>query len=183
MEKTVSVGKGSIRLIKGDITDLEVEAFVFYARHDLQLGSGYGTAITMRGGPSVQEELDEIGSAKTTEVVITRAGEMKAKHIVHAVGPRFQEEEIESKLKTTIMNVFSEAEKAGLKQIAFPPMGAGFYGVPLPVSAEITVGCIADYLEADPKITDIVICALDNREYKPLDAKLSSLGQPQAVAS
>jgi O-acetyl-ADP-ribose deacetylase (regulator of RNase III) len=103
MPDELKVNKSIIRLIKTDITDLEIDSFVYYAQHDLALGSGFGTSISIRGGPSVQEELKKYGSVNTTDVVVTAAGEMKAKQIIHAVGPRFQEEELESKLKATIL--------------------------------------------------------------------------------
>ena len=67
-----------LRLIKGDITDLEVEAFVFYARPDLALGSGFGSAIARRGGQSIKKELDQIGKIQPTEAVITSGGDLKA---------------------------------------------------------------------------------------------------------
>ena len=84
---SITVGSRTIQLIQGDITDLEIEAFVFYARHDLALGSGFGGAIAVRGGPSVQEELKTFGAVETGAVVVTEAGDMKAGHILHAVGP------------------------------------------------------------------------------------------------
>ena len=95
MSDELTVKNSRLRLIKGDITDLEIDAFVYYAQHDLALGSGFGTAISQRGGTKVQEELNSLAPLKTTEVVITDAGEMKANHIIHAVGPRFQEENLE----------------------------------------------------------------------------------------
>ena len=79
MSDTMKVGNSNIRLLKSDITDIEIEAFVYYAQPDLVLGSGFGTAISMRGGPSVQEELKEHGAIKTTEAIVTSAGDMKAK--------------------------------------------------------------------------------------------------------
>ena len=80
-----------IRLAKGDITDLDIECFVFYAQSDLKLGSGYGGAISMRGGPEVQQELDKLGPIELGEAVISAAGGMKAKQIIHANGPKFRE--------------------------------------------------------------------------------------------
>ena len=139
MADEMRINNSSLRLMKCDITDLEIESFVFYAQHDLILGSGYGTAISIRGGPSVQEQLKQFGTLNTTDVVLTKAGEMKAKYIIHAVGPRFQEEDIMSKLKITVLNCFKQAEEKGITAIAFPPMGTGFYGVPLDLSAQVTL--------------------------------------------
>ncbi len=173
MKDELQINNSILRLFKGDITDIEVEAFVYYARNDLKLGSGFGTAIAMRGGLAVQEELDKIGEQDTTAAVISNAGEMKAKHIIHAVGPKFQEENTESKLKKTITNSLNIAEENSIKQIAFPPMGAGFYGVPLDDSARITIDTIAEYLSGKTNIKEIIVCPLDNHEFKPFQKKLS----------
>ncbi len=175
MTDSLSVKKSTVRLMRGDITDMEVEAFVFYARHDLQLGSGFGTAISVRGGPSVQNELKELGVAKTTDAIVTGAGKMKASHIIHAVGPRFQEEDLRSKLEVTVRNCLSQADQKGIKQIAFPAMGTGFYGVPLQTSAEVTLKTICDYLSGDTKITEVIVCLIDSREYQPFHHQFKAL--------
>jgi len=176
MPDELKVKNSALRLLETDITDLEIDSFVYYARHDLALGSGFGTSISIRGGPSVQEELKKLGRIETTEAVITAAGEMKANHIIHAVGPRFQEEDLESKLRATILNVLRLADEKGIKAVAFPPMGAGFYGVPLDVSARITLSTIKEYLSGETKVSDVVVCLLDNREYKPFQNQLLALG-------
>jgi O-acetyl-ADP-ribose deacetylase (regulator of RNase III) len=177
MQDSLKVNRSTIRLAKGDITDLEIESFVYYANHDLSLGSGFGNAISMRGGPSIQKELKEHGPLATTEVLVSKAGDMKATYIIHAVGPRFQEEDLEKKLRDTILNALGEADSKGIKNIAFPPMGSGFYGVPLTLSAEIMFETILEYLSGDTHIEEIVICLLDNREYKPFQEQLAGVRQ------
>jgi O-acetyl-ADP-ribose deacetylase (regulator of RNase III) len=174
MEKT-QVKNSTMSVVKADVTDTEIDAFVFYARNDLKLGSGFGNAIALRGGPSVRKELENLGPLKVTEVAITGAGNMKAKHIIHANGPKFQEEDTERKLKTTIINVLKSAESNAIKSVAFPPMGAGFYGVPLDKSVEITLGTIAEYLDKGSEIKDVVICGNDSREYKALSAAINKM--------
>ncbi|MDH4351601.1 MAG: macro domain-containing protein, partial [Gemmatimonadota bacterium] len=77
-----------IRIVRGDITELDVDAFVLYANPDLTLGSGFGTVISVRGGPDVQKELAGFGPVAVGEVVVTGAGDLRARHIIHAVGPR-----------------------------------------------------------------------------------------------
>ena len=177
MADELKTGNSTIRLEKADITDLDIEAFVYYARHDLALGSGFGTAIIMRGGPAVQKELDELGPLETTQVVASGAGEMKAKHIIHAVGPRFQEEDLQTKLRTTITNALKCAEDKGIKQVALPPMGAGFYGVPLDVSAQVTLDTVKKHLDNGSSLNEVVICLLDNREYKPFAGQLATMSK------
>jgi O-acetyl-ADP-ribose deacetylase (regulator of RNase III) len=169
------LNKSTIRLVKADITNIEIDSFVYYARSDLALGSGFGTSINIRGGPSIRKELETLGPLNVTEAVVTSAGEMKAGYIIHAVGPKFQEEDTENKLKLTIRNALKCAMGKGLKSIAFPPIGAGFYGVPLETSAMITVQSIAQYLRSDTGIEEVVICAMDDREYIALDEQMGKI--------
>lgn len=171
---TLQVNNRTLRLVRGDITDLDIESFVFYAQADLSLGAGFGGAIAVRGGPAIQEELKRYGTRKTTEVVVSDAGELKAKYIVHAVGPRFQEENLEEKLRTTIINSLKAADEKGIERIAFPPMGTGFYGVPLDVSARVTTDTIAEYLAGETRLKEVIICVQDSREQTPFEAYLSS---------
>ena len=164
-----------VRLTKGDITDLDVECFVFYAQSDLKLGSGYGGAISMRGGPEIQKELDTLAPIDVGVAVLSAAGGLKAKHIIHANGPKFQEEDLENKLRVTVQNALKVADANGIKQLAFPPMGAGFYGVPLPTAARVTMETVKQHLEGDTGLKEVVFCLLDSREYGPFQSHLNSL--------
>jgi len=175
MSENITVGGSVIRLMTGDITNIEVEAFVYYAQPDLALGSGHGNAISTRGGPSIKKELDEIGGAAPTEAVLTSAGKLKASHIVHAVGPAFQEEQINEKLQATILNALKCAEEKGIKQLALPPMGAGFYGIPLPVCSEIMIDTIKKYVSGKTDLEEVIIVANDSRDYAPFQKKLAAL--------
>jgi len=156
----------SLRLIQQDFTDFEIEAIVFYARPDLELGAGFGSAITRRGGQAIKKELDEVGSLSVTDAVVTGGGQLKAKYIVHAVGPSFQEEGIEGKLHKTILTALRKAEEKEIRHIAFPPMGAGFYGMPLATSLEVMMRAFEEHLSQGGKMEEIVICANDPREYR-----------------
>ena len=177
MPENVAVGGSVIRLIKGDITDIEVEAFVYYAQPNLVLGSGHGNAISTRGGPSIKKELDEIGSINLTEAVVTSAGNLKAKHIVHAAGPAFQEERINEKLYITILNALKCAEAKGIKQIALPPMGSGFYGVPLSACSEIMIDAIKEYVSGETNLKEIIIVANDSRDYEPFQKTFATISE------
>ncbi len=166
---------GKIRLMVGDVTDQEIEAFVYYASHDLKIGSGFGTAITQRGGPSIQKELEEFGTLETTAAVVTGAGNMKADHIIHAVGPRFQEVDVAGKLAATMRNTLRKAEEKGIKKIAFPTMGTGFYGVPLDVCARVMIETIGQHLNGDTGIEEVTICCLDSREFGPFRNQMQAM--------
>jgi len=156
-----------LRLEKGDLTAMDIEAIVFYAQHNLKLGSGFGNAIAVRGGVSIQGELDKLSEASTCDVVVTGAGELKSNYIIHAVGPRFQEEDTENKLRKTMQNALDAAKNKGIIKIAFPPMGTGFYGIPLDMCARVMLETIKEHLAGSTTLKEVVICAMDEREYKP----------------
>jgi len=173
----MEIGGRTLRLIRDDITLLDVDAFVFYAQHDLALGSGFGNAISVRGGPSIKKELDEMEPVETGDVALSGAGNLKAKHILHAVGPRFNEPDTEGKLRTTLLNCLKTADEKGLKRIALPPMGTGFYAVPLELCARVMLETIKSYLEGETGIEEVVICVVDHREFAPFEARLASLNR------
>jgi O-acetyl-ADP-ribose deacetylase (regulator of RNase III) len=170
------IKKSVVRLVKDDVTELEVDAFVFYAQPDLALGSGFGTMISVRGGPSIEKELEQAGPVATGEAVISAAGNLKANFIVHAVGPRFQEEDTEGKLRTTVRNSLKRAEEKGIQRIAFPAMGAGFYGIPPDLCARAMLEVIRSHLEGETGIKEVVICVLDTRQYESFHAQMAALG-------
>ncbi len=168
--------KSVIHLEKADIIMMDIEAIVYYAQHDLVLGSGFGNAITVRGGSSIQEELKTHGTISTGDAVITSAGELKSNYIIHAVGPRFQESDIEEKLITTMQSVLRIAEEKQIREIGFPPMGTGFYGIPLELSAHVMFDVLKEHLAGNTVLEKVVICLIDQREYKAFQEVLELKG-------
>ena len=83
MSDSITINSRTLRVFVDDITMLDVDAFVFYARPELTLGAGFGTAISVRGGPSIQEELNGKGPLGVTKVITTAAGDLKADFIIH----------------------------------------------------------------------------------------------------
>jgi len=166
------VGKALVRLQQGDLTALPVDAWVYYAREDLDVGSGYGTAIQMRAGVVVKNALAEVGSAEMGQAVITTAGDMAAEQIIHAVGPKFQEPDLEDKLRKCMMSSLKLADENNLKTLAYPPMGTGFYGVPLDLSGKVMMECLRSHLEGDTGLEKVIICVMDYRDYVPFAAAM-----------
>ena len=166
------IGDKSLRLVREDITDMEVDAFVFDVTEDLKLGSGFGAAIQQRGGIVIQKELDEIGSCPTGEAVVTEAGILKADWIIHANGPKFREEDEEGKLRKTIQSALARAEEKGVKRLAFPPMGTGLYQVPLDLCSRVMVETITEHLANGSTLQEVLIAAPDNREFDPFKAQI-----------
>lgn len=166
MEEEVKINDRKIRLIRGDITDLDVDAFVYYAQPNLVLGSGFGGAIASRGGAKIQEELKQCGTLSVGDAVVTSAGNLKARYIIHAVGPRFHEEETERKLRTTMENALRRAEEKGIQRLAVPAMGAGFFRVPLETCSRITLEVAREKIEDSGSLKEIIFCLRDSREYR-----------------
>jgi O-acetyl-ADP-ribose deacetylase (regulator of RNase III) len=159
------VNQTVLRLRRGDLTALPVDAFVFYAQENLELGSGFGTAMQIRGGEAIRKELQRIGSIGMGEAVITTAGNMGAKHIIHACGPKFQEPEMETKLRQCVLSSLKCADENGLASIAFPPMGAGFYGIPLEMCAKVMLQTIRTFVRGTTLLREVIVCVIDNREF------------------
>lgn len=176
LEATVN-GK-RIGLQKGDLTALAVDAVVFYARQDLQLGAGFGSAIQTRGGAAIKKELEKIGSVEVGHAVITSAGNMQARHIIHACGPKFREPDTEKKLRTCMQSALEQASAAKLKSVAFPPMGAGFYGVPLDLTARVMLEVVHRFLETQSSIEKVIICVIDDRELRAFRPQLEAMQAP-----
>jgi O-acetyl-ADP-ribose deacetylase (regulator of RNase III) len=171
----ISVNQSSVRLTRDDVTDIEVDAFVYYAQNDLAIGTGFGTAISVRGGPKIQKELDELGPVATGEAVVSGAGTMKAQYIIHAVGPKFQEEDTEGKLRTTVQNVLKLADEKGIQRIAFPAMGAGYYGIAPDLCARVMLETFKSHLEGETRIKELIICVLDTPQHNAFQSQLSSM--------
>lgn len=166
------VGAKRLRLIGGDITEVEAEAFVFDITEDVKLGSGFGAAIQQRGGIVIQKQLDEIGSCPTGEAVVTEAGILKANWIIHANGPKFREENEEAKLQQTVRSALARAEEKGVKTLAFPPIGTGIYQVPMDLCARVMVETITQHLSNGAALDEVMIVARDPREFGPFKAQI-----------
>jgi len=167
-----TIGDKRLRMVRGDITDIEVEAFVFDITEDAKLGSGFGGAIQQRGGIVIQKELDEIGSVPTGEAVVTQAGILKAEYIIHVNGPKFREEDEKGILERTVTSALVRAEEKGVKQLAFPPIGTGMYQVPLDLCAEVMVDTISRHLANGSGLDEVLIVVQDPREIPPFEAKI-----------
>jgi O-acetyl-ADP-ribose deacetylase (regulator of RNase III) len=134
--------------------------------------ASYGGAIATRGGKVVQDELDEIGKVPTGKAVITSAGELKVGHIIHVNGPKFHEPDQEKKLEKAIESALALARDRGIKQIAFPPIGTGFYQVDLGMCTRKLVELSSKHLEGETSLEEIIFVGLDTREITPFESLL-----------
>jgi len=165
-------GNKQVRLTIDDITAMDVEAFVFDITENVKLGSGFGGAIQQRGGIVIQKELDKIGSCPTGTAVMTQAGILKAKHIIHVNGPKFREEDEEGKLRQATSAALRLAEEKGIRRLAFPPIGTGLYQVPLDLCARVMVETVKEHLQNKSGLEEVIFVAVDSREYGPFQKEL-----------
>ncbi|MDW8063269.1 MAG: macro domain-containing protein [Candidatus Caldarchaeum sp.] len=142
----VKVGKTEVVCLKGDITESDAEAIVNAANQYLKMGGGVAGAILRKGGPSIQEECDRIGYCPVGGAVITGAGRLKAKYVIHAVGPRMGEGDERRKLRDAVINSLKLADTYGIRSIAFPAISTGAFGYPVEEAAKVIVSAVVDYL-------------------------------------
>jgi O-acetyl-ADP-ribose deacetylase (regulator of RNase III) len=130
--------------------------------------------ITVRGGAAIQKELDGLAPVPELEAVVSDAGKLTATYIIHAVGPRFREDDIEPKLHTTMENCLLRAKEKGIKTMAFPAMGAGYYGIPAPISAKVMLDALEAFLGQNADLDEVTICVLDSPQFKAFEAAIAA---------
>jgi O-acetyl-ADP-ribose deacetylase (regulator of RNase III) len=155
---TVNLDRTQLDLVEGDITALEVDAIVNPANENLQLGSGVAGAIRERGGPSIQEECNRIGSTPVGTAVMTGAGNLRAKQVIHAVGPRYGEGDDDRKLASAARAALALADRRGLRSIALPAISTGVFGFPMDRAARVMLTEIHRYLQGGTKLERVVVC-------------------------
>lgn len=161
-EKTIN-GK-TLRLFQGDITERDVDAIVNAANSQLQHGGGVAGAIVRKGGQIIQEENNKIGYTPVGTAVITTAGKLPAKFVIHAVGPRMGEGDEDNKLKSAVLSSLRLASEKGLKSISLPAISSGIFGFPKDRCAEILVKEASNYIKENPKssLERIEFCVYDD---------------------
>jgi len=154
---------GRVVVKVGDITKEEADAIVNAANGSLLGGGGVDGAIHRAGGPGVLKECKEIrragypGGLPTGQAVLTTAGRMAAKHVIHTVGPVYGSGGAEKAelLTACYRNSLRLAAEKGLKTIAFPAISTGIYGYPLDEAARVSSGAIEAFLKADKSVQEV----------------------------
>lgn len=148
------IHKSMLELVEGDITHQETEAIVNAANTKLLGGGGVDGAIHRAGGPQILEECKKIGGCPTGEARITTGGRLKARYVIHAVGPVYKEGRREEAklLANAYHNSLVLASQHGIQSIAFPSISTGAYGYPLEEAARIALNTVRDYLKDHPEI-------------------------------
>ncbi len=169
----ITVNNSEIKLKQGDITDMEVDAIVNAANAQLILGSGVAGAIRIKGGPKIQEECNQIGGTFVGGAVITNGGDLKAKHVIHAIGPRLGEGDEDQKLKNATLNSLKLMDEHGLSSIAFPAISTGVFGYPIDKCAKIMISTTKEYLKNDTQIKEVIFCLYTSTDFEIFDKFLN----------
>jgi O-acetyl-ADP-ribose deacetylase (regulator of RNase III) len=131
-----------IVIIVGDLVDQDVDAIVNAANNDLILGGGVAGAIRTRGGPAIQAECTAHGPVDVGGAAITGAGELAARHIIHAASMSLGGQTSNTSLQKSMDHAFRLAREHGVRTIAIPGVGTGIAGFPMDECARVMAGCL-----------------------------------------
>jgi O-acetyl-ADP-ribose deacetylase (regulator of RNase III) len=168
------VGNAGIYLIRGDITNMDTDATVNAANSTLMGGGGVDGAIHRKGGPKILEECKRIRKTEwpdglpTGEAVITSGGNLKAKYVIHTVGPIWRGGTYdEPKLLTQAYhNSLRLAVSMGLKTMAFPSISTGAYDYPLEKAGEIAITTVREFLTKEDRLDKVVFVLFTEHDFK-----------------
>lgn len=162
-----------LELLEADITEMQTDAVVNAANAQLILGGGVAGAIRKKGGPKIQQECNKIGGTFVGGAVITTAGNLKTRYVIHAVGPRMGEGNEDEKLKNATLNSLKLADENNLKSIAFPAISAGIFGFPIRRCAEIMLKTTIDYLKGQTGLEKVIFCLFGRANYEVFENQLN----------
>lgn len=173
----VTINKSVLELIEGDITEQETDAIVNAANSSLLGGGGVDGAIHRAGGPKILEECRKLGGCPTGEARITTGGNLKAKYVIHTVGPIYsggKQREAEL-LANAYKNSLSLASQYKLKSVAFPSISTGAYGYPVNEASMVALKTVINYFKThtDIKLVRFVLFGL--KAYQAYDKALQEL--------
>lgn len=174
MKPWTTQGK-KLTLKEGNIILLDVDAIVNAANRNLILGGGVAGAIRNAGGPSIQEECNTIGPIDVGEAVMTNAGNLKAKHVIHAAGPVQGEGREDTKLRNATLNSLKIANENKLKDIAFPAISTGIFDFPMQECSEIMIQTVMEFLETHDHPQEVIFCLYGQDAYNVFEKTLDKL--------
>ena len=158
----------NISIKQGDITAETTDAIVNPANSQLLHGGGAARAIAVKGGPVIEEQsrrlIERIGEVPTGKAVMTDAGRLPCKFVIHTVGPVWGEGDEPEKLRRAVWNVLTLAELYNLRSVSMPAISSGVFGFPKPLCAEILLATAAEFLKQPAvSLNEVVMCNHDRQ--------------------
>ena len=152
-----------LALVEGDITELDVDAIVNAANEYLSHGGGVAYAIARRGGPAIQRESDtwvrQHGLVRTGTAAITSGGDLKARHVIHAVGPVYDRTPRSAELLASAVRAsLQRADARELRSVALPAISTGIFGYPVRDAAKVMLKAAISYLRGGTGLERVVFC-------------------------
>ena len=152
-----------LALVEGDITELDVDAIVNAANEYLSHGGGVAYAIARRGGPAIQRESDawvrQHGLVRTGTAAITSGGDLKAHHVIHAVGPVYDHTPRSAELLASAVRASLQlADAHELRSVALPAISTGIFGYPVRDAAKVMLKAAISYLRGGTGLERVVFC-------------------------
>ncbi|MGB8952805.1 MAG: macro domain-containing protein [Candidatus Aminicenantales bacterium] len=166
-----------IRLVTGNIALLECEAIVNAANQSLILGGGVAGAIKKYGGSSIQEECHKLAPIEVGQAVATSGGNLKARYVIHAVGPVYGEGNEEDKLARATLSSLKIAKEKKIKNIAFPAISTGIFGFPINRCSEIMIHTAKNFLQTNDYPREILFCLYDDAALLVFETTLQKSGE------
>lgn len=161
-----------IELLEGDITTLTVDAIVNAANSSLQHGGGVAAAIARRGGPGIQQQSDRIGFVPVGNAAVTGGGDLPARWVIHAVGPRMGEGDEDRKLYDATIASLERAEELKVRTIAFPAISTGIFGFPMDRCARIMVAAAREFAGRARTVQVVTFCLFSGDAMREFQAAL-----------
>ena len=171
-----------IRMMVGDLTECDADAIVNAANNDLQLGGGVAGAIRRKGGAIIQKECDEIGSIPVGGAAITGAGELRARHVIHAASMQLGGRTTAQALRSSTAHCLRIASEQGLKSIAFPAVGTGIAGFPMRECAEIMLRETVKHLSGTTTLERVDFVLYDAAALKEFEQVRKELAKSEGGA-
>lgn len=167
-------GSKGIEIVKGDITEAATEAIVNAANNHLWMGAGVAGAIKRRGGVEIEREAVSKGPIKVGEAVLTGAGKLKAKYVIHAAGMGQDLQTDTAKVQQATRNSLKLAEENGISSMAFPAIGTGVGGFPVKECAEIMIGEAMEFLQTSKHLQKVLFVLFDEMTAETFRSTLKS---------
>jgi O-acetyl-ADP-ribose deacetylase (regulator of RNase III) len=166
----------TIRILQGDITNIEADALVNAANNHLWMGGGVAGAIKRKGGKIIETEAMRHGPIPIGEAVITTAGDLKARYIIHAAGMGSDLQTDEIKIQNATSNAIKRAHEAKVQSVAFPSIGTGVGGFPVKDAARVMIKTTLDFFQdiKDTDLKEIIFVLFDTKTYQTFVDELKS---------